>query len=388
MLLGLFLPIYAMHCVEQVYFVYGNVLQGYGLPPQTTGLILGSFFVSIMLTRPLGGWLLEGFGIRRTLILSSVTGFVGCSVLFATRSVPMLFLGRILAGASFGVYTMALFSHLALSVPERVRGASFALAISGGILPTATITPLGEWLIARSQIGMFLALGPMLCVVCWFLGRRVGSDAVRKGEGDSAEGDWGRYRDLLSCKPFMFLIVTGLMISLTDAVVVCMSLFTAEHNIVASWFLATSSVAGIVVRVPGSRIMNTLPRQLVLAPCGMLMAGAVFMVSVFPSVGTFICGGILFGIGIGAGFPMMISMVSDTLPQSLIPKGTAVLLSLYDLGWFVTPFLVGLATPIIGIAWTFRLLTALSFAALALLVFMYWLPFWMAGRPKKAPSHV
>ncbi|MDR3355324.1 MAG: MFS transporter, partial [Synergistaceae bacterium] len=254
LLFSLFLPLYAVHCVEQVYFVYGNVLQGYGIEPQTIGLILGSFFVSIMITRPLGGWVLENFGIRRTLLISSVAGFIGCSILFASKSVPLLFAGRILSGACFGVYSIGIFSYLALVIPEKSRAASFALTISGGILPIATVTPVGEWLISKSMPGSFLAIGPLLCVLCWFLGQRVGPST--QARRDDSPGNWGRYRDILSYRPFILLVATGFMIALTDASLVSVSLFAAEHGLAASWFMASSSVAGLIVRVPCSRIMN------------------------------------------------------------------------------------------------------------------------------------
>ena len=381
LLFSLFLPLYAVHCVEQVYFVYGNVLQGYGIEPQTIGLILGSFFVSIMITRPLGGWILENFGIRRTLLVSSVTGFIGCSILFVSNSTPLLFAGRILSGACFGVYSIGIFSYLALVIPEKARAASFALTISGGILPIATITPVGEWLIANSMPRAFLAIGPLLCVLCWFLGRRVGPSAPGRRE-DSADS-WGRYSDILSYKPFILLVATGFMIALTDASLVSVSLFAAEHNLAASWFMASSSIAGLVVRVPCSRIINMLPRTLMLAPFGMMMTAAVFLISLAPSVEVFVIGGIIFGIGIGAGFPLLISMVSDTLPHSLIPKGTASLLAFYDLAWFITPILIGFTTALIGTAWSFRLIAGISLAFLFLLQVWYWFPFWLSQMAKK-----
>jgi MFS family permease len=384
--LSLFLPLYAVHCVEQIYFVYGNVLQGYGIEPRTIGLILGSFFVSIMATRPLGGWVLENFGIRRTLLGSSIVGFIGCSILFASKSIPLLFAGRVLSGACFGVYSIGIFSYLALVVPEKARAASFALTISGGILPIATITPFGEWLIAKSMPRAFLAIGPSLCVICWLLGRQVGP--VASSRRDNSPGNWGSYRDLLSNRPFIFLMATGFMIALTDASLVSVSLFAAEHGLAASWFMASSSIAGLIVRVPCSRVMNILPSTLMLAPFGIMMTAAVFLVSFVPSVEIFVIGGVIFGLGIGAGFPLLISMVSDTLPQSLIPKGTASLLAFYDLGWFITPILIGFTTELIGTAWSFRLVSGISLAFLLPLQICYWFPFWLSKRTQRARSRV
>jgi MFS family permease len=131
-----------------------------------------------------------------------------------------------------------------------------------------------------------------------------------------------------------------------------------------------------------------LPRPLILAPLGILMTAAVFLVSFIPSVEIFIIGGVLFGIGIGAGFPLLISMVSDTLPHSLIPKGTVSLLAFYDLAWFITPILIGFTTALIGTAWSFRLIAGISLVFLSMLQIWYWFPFWMSQASKRTESRV
>ena len=386
MLLSLFLPLFAIHCMEQIYFVYGNVLQEMGISPELTGWLLGSFFMAIMVFRPLGGWLLENLGIRRTLLIGSAVGFVGCSILFVASfeifrgSVSILFLGRVLSGASFGIYSIGIFSYQAITVPEHMRGAVFAIVISGGVLPTATITPIGEWLLRSSHLRTYLALGPLMCLACWYFGSRLGrNDEPAKGN----RPQWGTYGDLARSKPFILLALSGLLIALVDASTTNMSLLAAERGAVASYFLASCSIAAVIVRVAGARILNALPRAVVLAPSGMLMTLALFCISSLPSNTTFLIAGSLFGVGIGAAFPMFLALISDTLPQPLRPKGTATALLLYDCGWFLTPLIVGYATGTFGVGGTFRLLSVLAFAALAALQFFYWMPKFHAMRTAK-----
>ena len=122
---NVFLPLFAIHCMEQIYFVYGNVLQNYKLSPQAIGWVLSVFFLAIMCMRPVGNLLLENIGVRNTLFIGGVIGVVGGMVLFFARSVPSLLLGRALAGASFGIYTIGLFSYQALAIPDEIRRATF-----------------------------------------------------------------------------------------------------------------------------------------------------------------------------------------------------------------------------------------------------------------------
>ena len=386
MLLSLFLPLYAIHCMEQVYFVYGNVLQEMAISPELTGWLLGSFFIAIMACRTVGGWLLENLGIRRTLQIGSVVGFIGCSVLFAASfemfhgNVAILFLGRALSGASFGIYSIGIFSYQAVTIPEHMRGAVFAIVISGGILPTATITPIGEWLLLNSHLRAYLALGPLLCIVCWYFGSQLGTeDAPTRGR----QQRWGSYRDLVRSQGFLPLVLTGFVVALIDASMVNISLLAAEKGVAASYFMVSSSIAAVIVRVAGAQLLNVAPRLVVFAPCGMLMALAIFLVAAVPSGTTFLISGALFGIGIGAAFPMFLALISDTLPQGLRPKGMATALLLYDSGWFLTPLFVGYTTAAFGLAGTFRLLSISIFAALIALQCLYWIPRFRAMRIAK-----
>jgi MFS family permease len=370
-LFSLFLPLYMIHCMEQIYFIYGTVLTSYGMSPQTIGNILGSFFISITLTRPVGGWMIENLGIKRTLAAGSILGFVGCAALFFAGSVPMLFAGRIISGAAFGIFTIGIYSYQGLVTTEKTRGKLFSLTSSGGVLPTATATPLGEWLVLGGRTDLYLALGPLACLACFFFGKKIITDKAPLSQNGKT---WGTYRGLIASKPFAMLAATGIMMALVDASSASISLFASEHGLVTSYFLASFSIMAVSVRIGGAKILNSLPRQVCIAPCGMLMGVSLFMIALMPSNASFIIWGALFGIGIGAGFPMMLASVSDILPPELRPKATASVLLLYDTGWALTPIIVGYMTPVFGRARTFSALAAVTFVALTALTVFYWIP--------------
>jgi MFS family permease len=377
LLINLFLPFFGIHCAEQIYLVYGSVLQGYGISSEWTGWILGIFFMTIMITRPLGGWVLENFGIRRTLVWSGAVCFAGCVSLLFTKSAPLLLLVRGFSGIGFGVYTTGLFSHQAICVSEKMRGAMFALLVTGGILPMATVAPLGEWLVRGSRETLYLAIGPALSAICWFLGGKVltpRSVSVKAAEMRDGGKTWGTYSDLLSSRVFVVLSLTGMLVSLADAIIVSFSLLAGERGLVASYFLAGGSVTAVIVRVAGAPLLNILPRSVLLAPCGILISCGMLLISLAPSNVSFVVGGVLYGIGIGAGWPMLLALIGDTLDPSLRPKGTATALLLYDAGWFLTPLLVGYLSSVIGIAGTFAAISLLSGIFLALLEIFYWVP--------------
>ncbi|MDR3331764.1 MAG: MFS transporter [Synergistaceae bacterium] len=373
LLVNLFLPFYAIHCSEHIYLVYGNVLKEYGLSPALTGWILGIYFLMGMCARPLGGWLLENIGVRRTLIWSGAMCFAGGAALFLTKSAPILLAGRALSGAGFGIYTTGIFAHQAMSISEKMRGAGLSLLVTGGMLPMATVTPLGEWFLLGSHEKIYLAMGPIISALCWYLGGRVKMPAAAERRGDG-EKRWGTYRGLLTSRTFLILILTGIIIALVDAIIVDVSMLAAENGLAASYFLMSGSIAAVVVRVAGSSLINVLPRSVLLAPCGIVMSGSMILISFLPSNGAFVAGGILYGVGIGAGWPMLHAILSDTLEPALRPKGTAMALLFYDAGFFLTPLIVGYLSPAIGMAWALTAISLVSGAALAVLEILYWIP--------------
>jgi MFS family permease len=373
LLASLFLPFFLIHCVMFIYLTYGNLLQNYKFSPETMGWILGIYFLSAMLSRPLGGWLLENFGIRRILVWSGMLSFIGCSLLFYNKSIALLIIGRIISGVGFGIYSTGLFSHKAICVSEKMRGAMFSLLVVGGILPMGTITPLGEWLLLKSQYTQYLAVGPILSLICCFLGGRVYLST--KEEKNNCNGkSWGTYSGLYSSRSFLFLVLTGTIISLVDALIVNFSLLAIEKKLVASYFFISVSASAAFVRLAGSQLLNVLPRITLLAPCGVLMTCSVIMASFFPTNSIFIVAGTLFGIGIGAGWPMYHALIGDLLDPALLPKGTSTALLLYDAGFFVTPLIVGYFLPHFGTSWTFVTISLAAGGALLLLELAYWFP--------------
>jgi MFS family permease len=347
------------------------VLESYGLSSQTTGGVIGSFFLAITLARPAGGWMTENLGIKNTLAIGSVLGCAGCAMLFFTGSIPALFAGRIISGASVVIFTIRIYSYQGLVTTEKTRGRLFSLTGVGGVLPTATVTPLAEWFVAGGHTNLFLLMGPLMCVACFPLGRKI---IMNDAPFVQREKTWGTYRGLMKSRPFAMLAVTGIMMALVDASSASISLLASERGLVTSYFMASFSVMAVLVRLAGGKMPESLPRIACVAPCGMLMGASLLIIAIMPSNASFMICGALFGAGIGAGFPMMLASVGDILPPELRPKATAAVLLMYDAGWTASPLFVGYLTPALGRAGTFIMLAAVTFAALAALTVVYWIP--------------
>jgi MFS family permease len=174
----------------------------------------------------------------------------------------------------------------------------------------------------------------------------------------------------------LFLIITGTIIAIVDSLIITLSLLTVEKGLMISLFFASVSITALIVRLPCASLLNALPRIPLLAPCGILIALSMILVSFFPSNSTLVVGGILFGVGLGAGWPMYQALISDLLDPVLRPKGTATALLLYDVGFFITPLIVGYFLPRFGTSVTFAAIALVAGSILVLLEIFYWLPFY------------
>ena len=369
LLLKIFLPFFAMNCMVQIYYIFGTFLERLQISPESIGWILSSFFIAAMLSRPFSSWVIEHIGMRFSLAASAAVCFIGCLLLSVTDSVSLLLLGRILAGAGFGVYSTGIFAYSSMVLPEDKRASSFALLTSSGALPMATVIPLGEWLFVNGHSALYMSMGPLLSLACLLLALRLESvQPVKKGE------TWGSYSQLMSADNFLLLSATVFLYASIDALVVSFSLLAAAKKIVASYFLASISIAAIVTRVGGAGIINRIPRRIVLAPCGILMAISVTVASFTHSAAVFILAGALFGVASGAGFPVMVALISDLLDKPLQPKGTSSIFFLYDAGCFMTPIIIGYLTQVTDIVAAFRMFGAVVILTLFSLQLLFWIP--------------
>jgi MFS family permease len=51
--------------------------------------------------------------------------------------------------------------------------------------------------------------------------------------------------------------------------------------------------------------------------------------------------GVLYGLGMGWGFPVLLALVPDMVPRELRPKGVSVAFFAMDAGWILVPLVVG-----------------------------------------------
>ncbi len=122
----------------------------FGASPSTVTLLFASFALCSFLSAPLLGALSDRWGRRPVLILSIISTAIGWFVFAGARSVPVLFLGRIIDGAAAGNFVIAQSYIVDISRDEKERTANLGLIsavfgvgfllgpVIGGVLSTVS----------------------------------------------------------------------------------------------------------------------------------------------------------------------------------------------------------------------------------------------------------
>jgi DHA1 family tetracycline resistance protein-like MFS transporter len=99
----------------------------FGVSPSVVTLLFASFSFCSFLSAPLLGALSDRWGRRPMLIMSIISTAVGWFVFASARSVPMLFLGRIIDGVAAGNFTTAQSYIVDISRDEKERTSNLGL---------------------------------------------------------------------------------------------------------------------------------------------------------------------------------------------------------------------------------------------------------------------
>lgn len=372
-----FLAYYGINCLSNVYFVFGPFYSALGASPRAVGLFLSIFYMAMIICRPLGSWTMERLGIRRALIGSSVVSAAAAAGIALSLSDPArLLFFRAISGISASVFIVATIAYQSMILDARTRGIGFALFTTGSMLPMATIVPLSEFILTRGHSNYYLWLPVLVAVICLAISLKVRDISAKTQE----KPVWGTYKNMLCCPGVKTLYLTAFLMSLADGATLCAAALAEDRGVPVSWFMISVAFAAVLIRTAGFRTMDNIPRILLAAPAAGLMGMSLLCLSFSSSWISFVIFGLIFGFGIGAGFPTDLSIIGDLLSIEYHPKATGSLLLAIDLGWVITPLLFGSISPLLGASGAFRLIGILVLSGSAAMHYFCWMPLWKSLR--------
>ncbi len=366
-----FLAFYCINCFSNIYFVFGPLYQDFGASPRAVGLFLSIFYMAMIICRPIGSWTMEILGVRRALVGSSIIcAFSAAGIALSLLNPALLLFFRALSGLSVSVFAVGTVAYQSMLLDSKSRGVGFAIFTTGGMLPMATIVPLSEWMLKAGFNDLYLWLPVIVSLVCLAVSFTIKDQATVSKK----EKTWGTYTDMFSVNGVKTLFLTGFLMSLADGTTICAAALAADRGVSVSWFMISASAAAVMVRTVGFKFIDKLPRLLLAAPAAGIMGFGLFCLSFSSSSFFFALFGVVFGLGIGMGFPTDLSIIGDLMPIEFHPKATGSLLLAIDLGWAITPLIFGFISPMFGASGAFRLIALFVLVASSTAHFMLWVP--------------
>lgn len=364
---------FAIMSFSYVYFLLPLYLDHAGLSsPATIGWILATYYAAATLPRPLMVLLIERLPFRVTLTgaaLCCLSGSAGLAI--SGTAIPLLVVSRVLMGFGFGLFLVSFTTYQTMVIPNEVRGGAFALITIGAMAPFLVVVPLIDWILQKGFFGLYIWVGPAIAAVCAGVGMTYGRvDRDRT----AAAGKWGTYSQLFAIPGARALFISVLVYGMTDAAIISISTLSMSRGLVSSWFMSAFAVGAITVRLAGFRLMDVFPKDRMYPAVIAITSFSLFGTAFSGTNGVFAFWGLLYGIGVGVGFPLSLAMIGDVAPPELRPKATAMVWLILDGCFFVTPVLMGYASSVLGVAGAFRAIPGLLFFAAPAVYFFLWKP--------------
>ncbi len=312
-----------------------------GFSPAATGVLLSVYSLATTIARPPGSFLTERLGVGKCFLLASILLTLFSVPMAVTRSFTGLFLLRILTGLAYGFCMVALTAFQALAIPEQGRGSAFSWVAAGYVLPQLILLPFLDWVFARGYTSPYFWLIPILAAGCAATAA-VTPDLPGRGRESREKPSWGTWAEVLRTPHLVSLLASWVLFALANSAgLQYIPALLSSRGLTPSLFIIALATTALLVRLAANRFMDRVPRKKVAGISICLIGVGTLLVLVSRSNSSLYAFGAIYGLGMGVGFPTLLALVPDIFPESLRPKGVAISFFAMDLGWILSPLLVG-----------------------------------------------
>lgn len=333
----------------------------------TTGLVVGTLTLTVLLGGPLAGWLLDRWG-RQVILVASIAMFAMVGLSYPLAASPAaLVVVRLMQGIGWSGMNPAVSTIVSDLAPRQRLGEALAyqstsqsLAMAIGpatgllVLQSAGYTPAFLASVAFGFLGLILAL-------------RIRYRYVPPAPKVNEEF---RFRDLVEDSSVSPSAITALMTFLFAGLTTFVPLIAQNRDLGSpAVFFVTFAIVLVAIRPIAGRISDRQPRRgLLLLPGLGLIASCLLVLAFTHTPLTLAATGILWAVGFGVVQPILRAMVVDRAPPSRWGAANATMTTAYQLGLGLGALLLGAVASLVGLPSMFALSSLIAVAA-ALLVF-------------------
>ncbi|MBN3905768.1 MAG: MFS transporter [Nostoc sp. NMS1] len=340
-----------------------------GASKQEIGIVMGSFAIGLLLSRPTLGRLADERGRKIVLLIGTIVAAIAPFGYLATQSIGLLILVRIFHGISVAAFTTGYSALIADLAPAETRGEIIGYMTLATPLGLAIGPALGGYLEATSGYGILFLFSAELGFVALLGIVQVMNPPVQTQEETKAEDR--NYWQILSSPqvrvPTIVMLLVGMSIG---AVHTFVSLFlkSSQVDFNGGLFFTAAAISSFSIRVFAGKASDRFGRGLFITFGIFCYVLALILLWQAYSPMVFLLAAIAEGAGGGTLISMMIVMMADrSLPQE---RGQifALCIAGLDLGIAIAAPLLGIIAELVGYRDMFGYGAAI--ASVALVIFL------------------
>jgi MFS family permease len=301
------------------------------------GILVGIFFVSSLVCRPLVGKALLKIPERTFMIIGAfLYAFASVAYLSAPPFWPFLIV-RILHGIGFGLFQTASFTLIARVSPEIHRGQSFGYFFMSSNVPGAIAPSLGVFLINRFSFTLLFLVCSGLSLCSLLIAYRLGKTETTPSKGSFTDGGF-----LLSRKSIPPSIVASFSLFIWGALAAFFPLYAMHHGVTnPGLFFSTYAAMLVLVRSLGGRILDLYRKERIILPCLTSYILSMVILAFSKTQPMFILVAAILGIGHAFLIP---ALIADVLERDGSSPGPAVgtFMAISDSGISLGPLIMGI----------------------------------------------
>ena len=338
-----------------------------GASKQEIGLVMGSFAIGLLLSRPMLGRLADERGRKIVLLIGTIVAAIAPFGYLATQSLGLLILVRIFHGVSIAAFTTGYSALVADLAPTENRGEIIGYMTLATPIGLAIGPALGGYLEATSGYGILFLLSAELGFVALLEILQVTNPPVQTQEKTERENR-NFWQILVSPRvrvPTIVMLLVGLSLG---AVHTFVSLFlkSTEVDFNGGLFFTAAAISSFTIRIFAGKASDRFGRGLFITFGIFCYVLALILLWQADSAIVFLLAAIAEGAGGGTLFSMMITIMADrSLPQER-GKIFAICIAGLDLGVAIAAPLLGIIAELVGYRDMFGYGAAITSLALVL----------------------
>lgn len=324
------------------------------------GLISTLIFASAIIIRLFIGEIIAKYGLRKVLIISSISFFLISIGYIYSQGILTLLILRFLHGFSFGALTTVLSIIVMGILPEERKGEGFSYFLIFTNLAVIIGPFLGFLLIQHLSftllfyiINIFVLLSSIIC----YLIKGIKDEVLDKPHKQKYTiFSINRYLE----KKAIPISMIGFLISFCYASIlsfISIHLSNLGLSNITGYFFFFLAITMILVRPILGRLFDRYGGFPIILPCILTFGLSLFILSNTHNIFVIMTSACLIGIGYGSLFPFLMTLSVKSIPRNRASYAISTFQSLFDLGLAFGSFSLGYFISLVGFNTLYLLLS-------------------------------